>query len=208
MAHAVPSALVVDPDKDTREMYAEYFQRKHWRTLTAQDGSDALAQIIRAQPSIIVTELRLPHFDGWRLVSVLKSDKSTSAIPVVVVTADVLGGSLDRAKAAGADVVLTKPCLPDALFEAAVRAVAEGQNAETSYQGRPPVRRAYARITDFHADAPPRLSCPKCDRELRYDRSYLGGVNLHKEQWDYFTCRGGCGRFCYRRRTRKMRRVG
>jgi len=212
VSQTILSVLLVDPDKDTREMYAEYFEREHWRTYTAQDGADALAQIIRAQPTIIVTELRLPLFDGWRLISVLKSEPSTSAIPLIVVTADVLGGSMDRAREAGADVVLAKPCLPDALVGAALRALTSSGHspAVAAHRSGDLVRRAYrnARATQLAPSEPPTLSCPKCERGLRYERSYLGGVSLHKEQWDYYLCPGGCGRFCYRQRTRKMRRVG
>jgi two-component system, cell cycle response regulator DivK len=210
VTHATPLALLVDPDRDTREMYAEYFERHQWRTQTARDGADALAQIVRGQPTVVITELRLPHFDGWRLVSVLKGHPSTSAIPVIVVTADVIGGSVEHARTAGADLVLAKPCLPESLLSAASDVVAAGAAATAAEPpGRTTARRAHAaRATDATPAAPPRLSCPQCDRELRFDRSYFGGVNVHKEQWDYFTCPGGCGRFCYRRRTRKMRRVG
>jgi CheY-like chemotaxis protein len=212
VTHASPLALLVDPDRDTREMYAEYFQRREWRAQMAHDGADALAQIVREQPHVVITELRLPHFDGWRLVSVLKGDRSTSAIPVIVVTADVIGGSVERARSVGADLVLAKPCLPESLFTAAAGILAAAHASPASGLEAPgpsaPKRARAARAADPAPTAPPRLSCPRCDRELRYDRSYFGGVNVHKEQWDYFTCPGGCGRFCYRRRTRKMRRVG
>lgn len=208
MTHAIPLALLVDPDRDTREMYAEYFLRRDWRAQMAHDGADALAQIVREQPSVVITELRLPHFDGWRLVSVLKGDRSTSTIPVIVVTADVIGGSVERARTAGADLVLAKPCLPESLFMAAAGVVVPGGAATDGPVQAAPKRAHTARALEPTPAAPPRLSCPKCDRDLRFDRSYFGGVNVHKEQWDYFTCPGGCGRFCYRRRTRKMRRVG
>jgi CheY-like chemotaxis protein len=116
--------LLVDPDADTREMYSEYFERKGWHVMTARDGSEALAQIARLLPTVAVTELRLPDFDGWRLISVLKNDRTTRRVPLFVVTADAFSGAIERAEAVGADLILLKPCLPDALFAAAVRAKA------------------------------------------------------------------------------------
>jgi hypothetical protein len=55
---------------------------------------------------------------------------------------------------------------------------------------------------------PPQLVCPGCDQPLTYQHSHVGGVSeRHREQWDYFECLNGCGRFQYRQRTRKLRRL-
>ena len=52
------------------------------------------------------------------------------------------------------------------------------------------------------------VSCPECGTELRYERSYVGGVPAGPiEQWDYFNCSAACGRFQYRQRTRQLRRI-
>jgi len=53
---------------------------------------------------------------------------------------------------------------------------------------------------------PPMLHCPSCDERLRYLRSYLAGTRRHPEQWDDYVC-SRCGKFQYRQRTRKLRRV-
>jgi len=52
---------------------------------------------------------------------------------------------------------------------------------------------------------PPSLFCPRCDQVLRYRESVYGGVKP-PERWDYFDC-ASCGKFVYRDRTRKLRRV-
>jgi len=53
---------------------------------------------------------------------------------------------------------------------------------------------------------PPALRCPACDSPLNYEISHVGGVSARlPEQWDYYLCPHGCGRFQYRRRTRKLR---
>ena len=56
---------------------------------------------------------------------------------------------------------------------------------------------------------PPALVCPACDWPLGYTKSHIGGVSeRNAEQWDYFECARGCGRFQYRQRTRKVRHLG
>jgi len=61
-------------------------------------------------------------------------------------------------------------------------------------------------VTTEPPTPPPMLHCPSCDERLRYLRSYLAGTRRHPEQWDDYVC-SRCGKFQYRQRTRKLRRV-
>jgi two-component system, cell cycle response regulator DivK len=222
-------ALVVDSDRDSRQMYTEYLQRAAFEVFEAEDGREALAKAISRRPGIIVTETQLPGIDGFHLCELLRADLFTRATPIIVVTADAYPPDLVRAERAGADVVLTKPCLPDQLLatirqclekSAALRerAVAARLNAdrqiaragvrlERSRRIRKPMSHAFNRHnTVTPALTPPALRCPSCDRPLVYQDSHVGGVSEHhQEQWDYYECSGSCGTFQYRQRTRKLR---
>jgi CheY-like chemotaxis protein len=66
-------------------------------------------------PDIILMDLALPKMDGWEATRQLKSDPRTSHIPIVALTGHALAGHAERAKKAGCDAFVTKPCLPDAL---------------------------------------------------------------------------------------------
>jgi CheY-like chemotaxis protein len=226
-------ALLVDPHEDTRRMYAEYLKLSACIIEEADDGRAALAKAISGRPDIIVTETRLPGINGFDLCSLLRQDVATRAIPIVVVTSDAFEVDLTRIRQAGADTVLVKPCLPEALLEeiqhllqrsaslrersGVVRDKTRDQLARSDRlieQSRAVVRRqmlssAHLRQeTTTPAIIPPALVCPSCDQSLRYLRSHVGGVSArHPEQWDYFECVGGCGQFQYRERTRKLRRV-
>jgi CheY-like chemotaxis protein len=236
LAHAnrahPPMALLVDRDADTRKMYAEYLKLSSCLIEEAEDGREALAKAISYHPDIIVTETRLPGISGFDLCGLLRQDEATRPIPIVVVTGDAFEADVRRAQMAGADAVLIKPCLPDALgVEIArlldqssalrERARAVREKADEQLEKSPGLiqrSRAVARRTMLsrtHArhdtttppTVPPVLMCPSCDRMLRYLRSHIGGVSIHyQEQWDYFECPGGCGTFQYRERTRKLRR--
>jgi len=188
--------LLVDADADTRRMYAEYLRLSSaWAVDEASDGREALAKAISRVPAVIVTETRLPGLSGFDLCRLLRSDAVTADLSIIVVTGDALEADVARARMAGADAVLVKPCLPDRLCGEIGRVTSREQE------------KLIASATVDPQLTPPSVVCPTCDTPLRYLRSHVGGVGRHPEQWDYFECTAGCGLFQYRQRTRKLRRV-
>jgi CheY-like chemotaxis protein len=214
-------------------MYAEYLRMSACDVEEAEDGREALAKAIARHPDVIVTETRLPGINGFDLCLLLRRDPSTTRIAIVFVTGDAFEGDVRRAERSGADVVLTKPCLPEKLLgeirrvlQASADLRARGNNvrakfaeqAERSQQlidkshvnmRRVMLSRAHKRAdTTEPPTVPPALICPQCDLPLKYLHSHVGGVSArHPEQWDYFECTAGCGTFQYRERTRKLRKV-
>ncbi len=205
--------LVADGDDDTRVMYREWFQKAGADVVDAADGREALAKALSLRPTVVITELRLPFLDGFALCDVLRRDSLTSAVPIIVVTGESRPAEVDRARGAGADLVLIKPVTPESLLQevnrvldrpapAAESAVA---GAERLADGRRLRAKREAVITTTPPVTPPDLLCPTCDRRLRYERSHLGGVGRRQaEQWDTYSCQA-CGTFEYRHRTRKLR---
>jgi CheY-like chemotaxis protein len=225
-------ALLVDRDAATRKMYAGYLRLSFCLIEEADDGREALAKAISYQPDIIVTETRLPGINGFDLCGLLRQDSTTTAVPIVVLAGDAIDADVRRAQMAGADTVLIKPCLPEALgvemgrlldqpsaLRERARAVREKAREQLEKSDRliersrtVPRRTMLSRAHTRHDTTtppapPPALVCPSCDQLLRYLRSHIGGVSVrHQEQWDYFECPGGCGEFQYRERTRKLRK--
>ena len=60
-------------------------------------------------------DLSLPIMDGWEATRRLKADHRTAGIPVVALTGHALAGVSERAREAGCDAFVTKPCLPEDL---------------------------------------------------------------------------------------------
>lgn len=108
--------LIVEDDRDTREMYARYMSFHGFRVATAADGVLGLstAQVLR--PDVIVMDLSLPHLDGLEAARRLKRDPRTHHIPVIACTGRVSNGSPERALDIGIDVYVTKPCPPKELL--------------------------------------------------------------------------------------------
>jgi len=197
-------------------LYREVLQRRGSDVVDAVDGRDAMVRALSVRPSLVITELHLPILDGFALCSVLRRDSLTRAVPIVVVTAERRPSEVDRARAAGADVVLIKPVTPEALLSEIDRLLEQPPATEPRERKvtRPGARRtslkkAYQRVTTTTpAIPPPDLWCPRCDRPLQYQRSFVGGVSQRQpEQWDQFDCPAQCGTFEYRQRTRSVRAV-
>jgi two-component system phosphate regulon response regulator PhoB len=209
--------LVADPDSDTRMLYREVLHARGSDVVDAVDGRDAMARAFSVRPSLVITELRLPIVDGFALCSVLRRDSLTKTVPIVVVTAESRPSEVDRARVAGADVVLIKPVTPESLLWEIDRLLeqpppaAESRVPKATRPGaRPPsLKMAYQRVTTTTPSiSPPGLWCPRCDRPLLYQRSFVGGVSQRQpEQWDEYGCPSKCGIFEYRHRTRKLRRA-
>jgi two-component system cell cycle response regulator DivK len=104
--------LLVDDSRDAREMYGEYLRFAGFRVVTADNGEEALAAAHSEWPAVIVMDLAMPRMDGWEAIRRLRADPLTSDIPIVALSAYAFGDAPDRARDAGADLCLSKPCLP------------------------------------------------------------------------------------------------
>jgi DNA-binding response OmpR family regulator len=222
--------LVVDADDDTRLLWRQALVQDGCVVLEASDGREALTKVFDDVPSLVITELRLPFVDGLSLCEILRQDRMTANVPVLIVTTETRPAELHRARQ-HADAVLTKPTQPDGMLAEVKRLIERSDDgreilsptrnaalhvdeAKDRLTRSGPGRRAvlvksFARFATNTPPVPPRdLTCPSCDRRLKYECSYIGGVSeRHPEQWDYYVCLPSCGSYQYRQRTRTLRRV-
>ena len=108
------SILLIEPDIDDRDMYAYYLHTFGFTVQTADTTDDGLTRASDAD--VIVTGMWVPgSFDGVELVWQLRNADATEETPIIVLTADAFQADRQRAYAAGCDVFVPKPCLPDRL---------------------------------------------------------------------------------------------
>jgi DNA-binding response OmpR family regulator len=125
-AAALPLVLLVDDDRDTRDMYATYLAVHGFHVEQAHDAQQALRMLGTIQPAVLVTDLTLPGLDGFTLARRAR-DQHREALRVVAVTGYSLENVAERARDAGVDRVLLKPCMPDRLV-AEIRALLPAEN--------------------------------------------------------------------------------
>jgi CheY-like chemotaxis protein len=108
--------LIVDDDRDTREMYCESLRALGLDAQMASSGEEALRMAIEAPPAVLVTDLRFSgKIDGAELARRLRADDRTKNVRIIMLTGAALGSGRDRAEASECDRFLLKPCLPEAL---------------------------------------------------------------------------------------------
>lgn len=97
--------LVVEDDDDLRQLVALSIEELTGLAVrTAADGAEALGEIRRDQPALIVTDLMMPRMDGYQLCEAVRE-----ACPGLAVVAMSAAASKAAALSAGFDAYLVKP---------------------------------------------------------------------------------------------------
>ena len=98
--------LVVDDDPGMLDLLGRLLARDGYRVATANSGEQGIELTRALHPQAVVLDVLMPHLDGWAVLSTLKNDDGTRAIPVIVLT--MLDDS-EMAFALGAAEFMTKP---------------------------------------------------------------------------------------------------
>jgi CheY-like chemotaxis protein len=138
---AAPLILLVEDFADAREMYRDYLEFSGFRVVTAADGREAIDKARALDPDLVLMDLSLPGIDGWEATRILKSDGATRHLTIVALSAHALAPEGDRARSAGCDGFIAKPCLPPEL----VAQVAVYLQLEPESDGGTPPRKSRRR---------------------------------------------------------------
>jgi len=101
--------LVVDDNQQNAELLQAYLEDLNVKVRIAADGVEALEEIARQPPDIVLLDIMMPRMSGFEVCRRLKNDPATKNIPVVMVTALNELGDIERGVDCGADDFLSKP---------------------------------------------------------------------------------------------------
>ncbi len=116
---AAPTVLVVDDDDSARFLARLLLERAGFSVLEATDGPEALEVAQGGGAGLVVLDSRMPRMDGLQVLAALRAEPTTTALPVLFLTAGS-ADEQDAALAAGASAFACKPVAFDA-FIAQVR---------------------------------------------------------------------------------------
>ncbi len=101
--------LLVDDNEQNLELLVAYLEDLKCELRTAADGVEAIADLAKKRPDIIVLDVMMPRMSGFQACAKIKRDPATRDIPIVMVTALNEVADVERAVESGADDFLTKP---------------------------------------------------------------------------------------------------
>lgn len=108
--------LVVEDEADLRELICFNLEREGYRCRQAVDGDKALAEITKSIPNLVILDRMLPNKSGDEVLTQLRRDQRTAAIPVLMLTAKADESDELVGFALGADDYVTKPFSMKALI--------------------------------------------------------------------------------------------
>jgi type IV pilus assembly protein PilB len=101
--------LLVEDEEQLRRVMKDLLQREGYTVAEARDGIQALDEVDRHAPDVIILDLNLPGLDGYGVLAQLRSRPATREIPVMVLTAKGDEDNEVRVFELGADDFVTKP---------------------------------------------------------------------------------------------------
>ena len=109
--------LVVEDNDRNLKLVRDVLRHAGFDVVEARTGEDAVALAVQDPPDLVLMDLQLPGIDGAEALRLLRAEPSTTAVPVVALTALAMAEDRERGRLAGFDGYLTKPLsvrsLPD-----------------------------------------------------------------------------------------------
>lgn len=112
------NVLIVEDDPDIALMMSVTLRLAGNDVKIAPSGEEALAQLERQAPQVLILDLGLPGIGGREVLRRVRSDEALRALPVVVVSAHAGSPTIQDISALGCDRYLTKPFDPKELVKA------------------------------------------------------------------------------------------
>jgi two-component system alkaline phosphatase synthesis response regulator PhoP len=101
--------LVIDDEPELVKLLDYNLSKAGYLVLSAKDGESGLAAARKHAPDAIILDVMMPGLDGWEVCKRLRQDPSTSALPLLMLTAKADEGDRVLGLELGADDYVTKP---------------------------------------------------------------------------------------------------
>ena len=109
MAYCPKRILIVEDNKADVRLLKDILERRGYETLQTGDGLEAINLASAYPPDLILMDIQLPGISGLEVTRRLRSDERSRRIPIVAVTAFVMGWHEREALNSGCDAHISKP---------------------------------------------------------------------------------------------------
>jgi DNA-binding response OmpR family regulator len=121
---SAPRILLVEPHKGALAAMARRLGAAGYRVVACANATDAVSQLHRARPDVLIAELRMAPISGVELTRLVRDDNALADLPVMLINGRSDSTASCEGLAAGADDIVTKPFDFDVLVARIERALA------------------------------------------------------------------------------------
>ncbi|OFX41840.1 MAG: hypothetical protein A2X03_07835 [Bacteroidetes bacterium GWA2_40_15] len=101
--------LVVEDSITQATQIKHLLESHHYKVIVAHDGAEAIRKLSKHKPSLVISDILMPEMNGYELCKQIKSNKTTSHIPVILLTVLADPEEIIEGLSCGADSFITKP---------------------------------------------------------------------------------------------------
>jgi two-component system cell cycle response regulator DivK len=105
--------LVVEDDAQNSYLIGFILEKSGYEVVTACDGEQALLEVEKAAPDLILMDMLLPKMNGYEATRQIKARPETNAVPIVALTAYSMKGDREKILESGCDGYISKPIDPE-----------------------------------------------------------------------------------------------
>lgn len=105
----IPLVMVVDDSITVRKVTTRLLERNNFKTVSAKDGVDALAQLQEYKPDVMLLDVEMPRMDGFELATNIRNDAQLKNLPIIMITSRTGQKHRDRAMGIGVNIYMGKP---------------------------------------------------------------------------------------------------
>jgi CheY-like chemotaxis protein len=121
----VATILIIDDDESMRDLLRLHLTGAGYEVLVAEDAIAAGYMVLKHPPDLIISDINMPHLDGFEFIAALRADKTVPHIPVIFLTSVEEGDH--RGKSLGAVGYINKPVRADRLLALVAQHVTGGR---------------------------------------------------------------------------------
>ncbi len=121
--------LIIEDDADFRELLRIHLSMSGYALEVAEDGVEGGKAVLERPPDLVVSDVDMPFLSGFELLSLMRADKETASIPVILLSGSSNDETMSEAMKLGAADFLTKPVRLEDLMRAIRACLAKDDQA-------------------------------------------------------------------------------
>jgi two-component system sensor histidine kinase EvgS len=104
-----PSVLIAESNAIHRELLSQQLARLGCEVVATSHGAEAVAAWRAGSFALLITDLQMPHLDGYDLARLIRSEEPAAPLPIVALTAGTSGAEVRRCGASGMNECIARP---------------------------------------------------------------------------------------------------